>query len=51
MAWKNKKFKIIRDNLQGYLEAKKQGIPFIVTNEEGAYIRNLRWKRIQKKLI
>ncbi len=51
MAWKNKKFKIIRDNLQGYLEAKQQGIPFIVTKEEGAYIRNLRWKRIQKKLI
>ncbi len=51
MAWKNKKFKIIRDNLQGYLEAKQQGIPFIVTKEEGAYIRNLRWKRILKKLI
>lgn len=51
MAWKNKKFKIIQDNLYGYWEAKQQGDPFIVTKKEGKYIRNLRWKRILKKLV
>jgi glycosyltransferase involved in cell wall biosynthesis len=51
MAWKNKNFQIIRDNLLGYWEAKQRGIPFIVTEEEGAYIRNLRRKRILQKLV
>jgi len=51
MAFKNKKFKIVRDNLLGYWEAKQEEIPFIVTEKEGQYIRNFRWKRIRKKLI
>lgn len=51
MAWKNRKFKIIRDNLLGYWEAKQERIPFIVTKKEGQYIRNLRWKRILQKLF
>lgn len=51
MAWKNKKFKIIQDNLQGYWEAKQERIPYIVSKKEGKYIRNLRWKRILKKLV
>ncbi len=51
MAWKNKKFRIIQDNLQGFLEAKQQRIPFIVTEEEGQFIRALRWKKILKKLF
>jgi len=51
MAWKNKKLKIIRDNLLGYREANHKGIPFVVTKNEGQYIRNLRWKRILNKLF
>ncbi len=51
MAWKNRKIKIISDNLSGYWEAKKKEQPFIVTPEEGKFIRNLRWKRILGKLI
>lgn len=51
MAWKNRKIRIISDNLSGYREAKKKEQPFIVTPEEGKFIRNLRWKRILGKLI
>jgi hypothetical protein len=51
MAWKNKKLKIVQDNLLGYWDAKKEGIPFIVTKKEGQYIRKLRWKRILSKLV
>ncbi|MBT8280111.1 MAG: glycosyltransferase family 2 protein [Muriicola sp.] len=51
MAGKNRKLRIIRDNLQGYWEAKKNNVPYIVTSMEGEFIRNLRWKRIFGKLI
>ncbi len=51
MAWKNRKLKIIQDNLLGYWEAKREEIPFVVTQKEGHYIRNLRWNRILKKLF
>ncbi|WP_297763862.1 glycosyltransferase family 2 protein [uncultured Muriicola sp.] len=51
MAWKNKKIKIIQDNFLGYWEAKQARIPFIVTEKEGQYIRELRRKRILKKLF
>ncbi|QBA64898.1 glycosyltransferase family 2 protein [Muriicola soli] len=51
MAVKNRKLRIIRDNLQGYWEAKKNGTPYIVTSQEGEFIRNLRWKRIFSKLF
>lgn len=51
MAWKNRKIKIIGDNLSGYWDAKKRNQPFIVSPEEGRFIRNLRWRRIFGKLI
>ncbi|MGB5698333.1 glycosyltransferase [Muriicola sp.] len=51
MAWKNKKTRIVKDNLLGYWEAKQEGTPFIVSAKEGRYIRKLRWNRILKKLV
>ncbi len=51
MAWKNRNIKIVSDNLSGYWEAKKKKQPYIVTPEEGKFIRDLRWKRILGKLF
>lgn len=51
MAWKQGKFKIIRDNLAGYWHARKDKIAYIVSPEEGNFIRRLRWQNILNKLI
>lgn len=51
MSWKNRKMRIISDNLSGYWEAKKMNQRYIVTPEEGRFIRNLRWRRIFGKLV
>lgn len=51
MAWKQRKRKAFIDNMYGYFLAKKDKCPFLVTEEEGEFIRNLRWKNIRKKLL
>lgn len=51
MAWKQKKLKSLLDNLQGYISAKKEQVPFLVTEPEGRFIRALRWKNIKGKLF
>lgn len=51
MAVKHKKPKVIRDNLKGYLKAKKDKSPFLVSPEEGKFIRQLRWKNIRAKVL
>lgn len=50
LALKKKKFSFYFDCIRGYRKAKKENVPFIVTEEEGAFIRALRWKNIKKKL-
>ncbi|MGS2763193.1 glycosyltransferase family 2 protein [Sinomicrobium sp. M5D2P9] len=49
-AWKQKKWEVLKYNIQGYIAAGKQAIPFLVTEEEGKFIRNYRWQGIRKKL-
>ena len=51
MAWKQKKLNAFFDNMKGFFTARKDNTPFLVSNEEGKYIRNLRWKNIRKKFI
>ncbi len=51
MAWKQKKPKAFIHNLQGYFKAKKEKSTFLVTKEEGVFIRALRWNGIKKKLF
>lgn len=51
MAWKQRKLKSLLDNLQGYFLAKKEKIPYLVTEKEGEFIRDLRWKNIKGKLF
>ena len=37
--------------MRGYLKAKNNKASFLVTEEEGAFIRELRWKNIKKKMF
>ncbi len=51
MALKKRNIKVFFNNIKGYLTAKKQSNSFIVTPDEGSFIRKLRWKGILKKII
>ncbi|MCF8274776.1 MAG: glycosyltransferase [Flavobacteriaceae bacterium] len=49
LAYKKQSFSLFKDYIAGYFKAKKDKIDFLVTEEEGKFIRNLRWKGITKK--
>ncbi|MDT0677150.1 glycosyltransferase [Autumnicola musiva] len=51
MTLKKKNLQFFLDSLGGYFKAKKEKQPFLVSEEEGCFIRNLRWKNIRKKLF
>ena len=51
MAVKQQKPQAFSDNMHGYLEAKKEKEPFLVTKAEGDFIRKLRWRNIKRKLL
>ena len=36
--------------MKGYAVSKKQRLPFMVSHQEGVFIRDLRWKAIKKKI-
>ena len=50
LAYKKGSFGLFKDYLTGYFKAKKNKIDFLVSEEEGKFIRNLRWKRMINKL-
>jgi glycosyltransferase involved in cell wall biosynthesis len=39
------------NTFQGYLQAQRAKTPFIVSKEEGRFIRKLRWRNIKKKIL
>ena len=51
MAVKLKKPGAFAHNMRGFLSAKKNQKPFIVTEQEGRFIRKYRWSGIRKKLF
>ena len=51
MALKQRKRAAFIDNLYGYFRAKKDKESFLVSKEEGEYIRRLRWRNIKNKLF
>ncbi|MDL5513734.1 glycosyltransferase family A protein [Arenibacter sp. M-2] len=51
MALKHKKPSAFADNLQGYFLARKEKTDFLVSAEEGKFIRQLRWRKIKAKLF
>ncbi|ULC60185.1 glycosyltransferase family 2 protein [Flaviramulus sp. BrNp1-15] len=50
LAYKKGSFSLFKDYLTGYFKAKKKKIDYLVTKEEGKFIRNLRWKGMLEKL-
>lgn len=50
LAYKKRSFSLFKDYLTGYFKAKKEKIAFLVSEEEGEFIRNLRWKGILGKI-
>lgn len=50
LAFKKKSFSLFKYYISGYFKAKKEKIDFLVSEEEGKFIRNLRWKGIIGKL-
>ena len=51
LALKKENPALLKDYLQGYMKAKKEKQPFLVSEEEGRFIRNLRWKKMRRKLF
>ncbi|WP_271765381.1 glycosyltransferase [Aquimarina algiphila] len=51
LALRKRQPKLIKDYLAGYFKAKKKKQTFLVSPIEGKFIRNLRWKKMKKKLI
>lgn len=49
LAYKKGSFGLFIDYLSGYFKAKKNKINFLVSEEEGEFIRDLRWKGIFRK--
>ncbi|WP_452221664.1 glycosyltransferase family 2 protein [Lacinutrix salivirga] len=50
MGLKKKSFRYFKDYIFGYLKAASNKPERLITEAEGKYIRNLRWKGIKKKL-
>ncbi|PKQ43532.1 glycosyltransferase family 2 protein [Confluentibacter flavum] len=50
LAYKKRRFDLFKDYMAGYFEAKKNNTDFLVTEEEGKFIRNLRWKGMLNKM-
>ncbi|MGB1308206.1 MAG: glycosyltransferase [Oceanihabitans sp.] len=51
LAYKKGSFKLFKDYMSGYFKAKKNNLEYLVTIEQGAFIRKLRWKGMLNKLI
>ncbi len=51
LAYKKGKFTLFKDYMLGYFRAKSKKLPYLVSNEEGRFIRKLRWKGIREKFF
>ncbi|GAA3616706.1 glycosyltransferase family 2 protein [Flavivirga amylovorans] len=49
LAYKKGSFTLFRNYISGYLKAKKSKVSYLVSEQEGIFIRNLRWKGILSK--
>jgi hypothetical protein len=51
MAWKKRSIKVIWQSLRGYFHAASEKLPYLVTKEEGRFIRKQRWSMLGQKLF
>ncbi|RKE90990.1 glycosyltransferase family 2 protein [Ichthyenterobacterium magnum] len=50
LAYKKQSFSLFKDYITGYFKAKKNKVDYLVTTEQGKFIRKLRWKGMLNKL-
>jgi glycosyltransferase involved in cell wall biosynthesis len=50
LAYKKGDFAMFKDYMSGYFKAKKAKLPFLVSEDQGHFIRKLRWKGMLKNL-
>ncbi|MCF6294837.1 MAG: glycosyltransferase family 2 protein [Flavobacteriaceae bacterium] len=51
LAYKKKSFTLFKNYVSGYLKASKENVDFLITEDQGKFIRELRWKNIFKKFF
>ncbi|MGM0933450.1 MAG: glycosyltransferase family 2 protein [Bacteroidota bacterium] len=51
LALKKGELSFFSDYMQGFFKAKKEKRPFLVNEEEGSFIRKLRWEKMRSKLF
>jgi len=51
LAYKKKSITLFKDYISGYLKASKENLEFLITEEQGQFVRKLRWKNILKKVF
>lgn len=51
LAYKKKNFKFFKDYLSGYLKASKNKPEYLITKDQGKFVRQFRWKNILKKFF
>ena len=51
LAYLKKDIHLFKDYISGYFKAKKRKRPFLVTKQEGRFIRRLRWDKMRKKFL
>ena len=49
LAYKKRRVRLFMDYMSGYYRAKSKNYDYLVSEDEGQFIRNLRWKGILKK--
>ena len=49
LAYKKNSISLFKNYMNGYFKAKKEKIPYLVTEEQGKFIRKLRWKNMLSK--
>ncbi|WP_417882038.1 glycosyltransferase family 2 protein [Xanthomarina gelatinilytica] len=49
LAYKKRSFKLFKDYMAGFFKAKNEKLPFLVSEEQGEFIRKLRWRGMIRK--
>jgi len=51
LAYRKRSFRYFKYYISGYLKAKNKKADYLITPEQGKFIRNFRWKQMLKKLF
>lgn len=51
MGWLKKDFALFKNYIKGYFLGRKNKLPFLVSKDEGRWIRKYRWKNMIKKIF